>query len=268
MQKDLAENHWNLYTVLLFLNKSMLLNDYWINLSSPKMSHLLPLLEDSILIEFKHWSKMLNSCLNKNIDLPQNITSIMHKYMPNAVSSIMDFIQTKSTPSLPLSIIDFCESYRADVLQWMDTQSILSSSVVQFIIRLIIPQGDIIRSAGSHPWRLFVKYDDGKQGIDFYLFIFVLSFNWKDELSLEMLRRSFYKIHTSLSRDELSQKQINRIKQYMAELPIWQLWDNCKKLRKGVVIFLKATGYDKNVLNDFTPSKKINEELIKMWNKL
>ncbi len=269
MQKDLAESHWNLYTALIFLNKSMLLNDYWINLPSIRISYLLPLLEDSDLAEFKHWAKVLNSCLNRNIDIPQNIMAIMHTYMPDTVSSIMDFVQSKSTLSLPMSIVEFCENHTEDILQWMNTQStLLSSSVVQFIIRLIVPQGYTTRSAGSNPWRLFVKFDDGRQDIDFYIFMFVLSFNWKDELSLEMLRHSFYKLHVSLSRDELSQMQMNRIRQYMAELPVWQLWDNCKKLRKGVVFFLKKVGYDKNILNDFTPSKKLNEGLVKIWNRL
>lgn len=268
MQKDLAENYWNLYKVLLFLNKSMLLNDYWINLSPVKISYLMPLLEDSNLAEFKHWEQMMNSCLNRNIDIPQNITSIMHKYMPEAVPCIMDFIQNKSFLSLPISIVDFCKSHIKDVLRWMNTQSALSSSAIEFVIRLIMPQEAIIKNAGSTPWRLFIKYDDGKQSADFYLFMFMLSFNWKDELSLEMLRRSFYKIHTSLSRDELSQMQINNIRQYMAELPVWQLWDNCKKFRKGVVLFLKEIGYNKNILNDFTPSRKLNEGLVKIWNKL
>lgn len=267
MQEDLAKNHWNLYTVLLSLHKPMLLNDYWISLPLVRISYILPLLKDSSFAEFKHWEKILNSCLNRGIEIPQNIMSVMYRYMPGVVSNIMDFIQSKPTLSLPVSIVHFCKSHTEDVLQWINIQSTVSFSVVQFIIRIIVPQGDTTRNAGSNLWRLFVRYDDGKQDVDFYLFMFMLSFNWKDELSLEMLRRSFYKIHASLSRDELSQMQINRIRQYMAELPVWQLWDNCKKLRKGVVLFLKETGYDKNILNNFTPSKKLNEGLVKIWNR-
>lgn len=54
---------------------------------------------------------------------------------------------------------------------------------------------------------------------------------------------------------------------YLEELPPWQWWDNCKKLRKGLVKTMKKKGYNRQDLKYFTPSEDLNKMLLKLWDK-
>ena len=78
--------------------------------------------------------------------------------------------------------------------------------------------------------------------------------------------RLFY-IYIGMSKDELPIREFNNLRPYMEELPFWQSWDNCKKLRKGIVKAMKRLGYNRNDIDDFTPSADLNSTLLKIWDK-
>lgn len=268
LQRKIAEGYWNLYKVLLSLNTSMLKNDYWLSFLPNKVDYLLPIFGEINLSEFKHWKELFVTCIDNNIELPISVRKVMHQYCPNSVSLIMNYLQNQQSFSLPISLMKFCEEYSEDMLKWMSSHSYLSNSNITFILQAINPEGVETKVAGSESWRFFVYHDTEQMDIRYYIFMFVLSFNWRDELSLYMLKHSFFNIHESLSRDEVPTFEMNKLQRYMAELPVWQWWDNCKKLRRGVVQYIKYVGYERKVLEDFTPSQKINDSLLKTWDKL
>ena len=78
-----------------------------------------------------------------------------------------------------------------------------------------------------------------------------------------MLKLSFYNIHEELKQNtDLIWEQISK---YSAELPFWQEWDKCKKLRKGIAIYLKTIGIGIDYLSNFTPDTSLNKQLIEFW---
>lgn len=268
LQRKIADGYWNLYKVLLSLNTSMLENDYWLSFLPNKVDYLLPIFGETNLSEFKYWRELFATCIDNNIELPASVWKVMHQCCPDSVSLIMDHLQNQQSFSLPISLIRFCEEYSGDMLKWMSFHSHLSDSNITFILQAINPEGVETKAAGSESWRFFVYNDIERMDIHYYIFMFVVSFNWKDELSLYMLKHSFFYIHESLGRDEVPASEMNKLQHYMAELPVWQWWDNCKKLRKGVVQYIKYIGYEREILEDFTPSQQLNDSLFKIWDKL
>lgn len=268
LQRKIADGYWNLYKVLLSLNTTMLGNDYWLSFLPNKVDYLLPIFGETNLSEFKHWKELFVTCIDNNIELPASVWKVMHQCCPDSVLLIMDHLQNQQSFSLPISLIRFCEEYSQDMLKWMSFHSHLSNSNITFILQAINPEEVETKAAGSEPWRFFVYHDTEQMDIRYYIFMFVLSFNWRDELSLYILKHSFFNIHESLSRDEVPTFEMNKLQRYMAELPVWQWWDNCKKLRRGIVQYIKYVGYERKVLEDFTPSQKINDSLLKIWDRL
>ena len=82
-----------------------------------------------------------------------------------------------------------------------------------------------------------------------------------------MLKHSFYHIYIALSKNQLDEKQWNRISCFTSISYFIDKWDKCKILSRGLVDYLKNTSVDIRVLKEFTPNKKINERLVRYWKK-
>ena len=106
--------------------------------------------------------------------------------------------------------------------------------------------------------------DTKHKSIDYYLFLFELAFQWQDNNALLYLEHSFYHIHEALRYS--SAKVWDAVYIHAESLPFWQEWDKCKKLRKGVVKYLKRSGYNRSILTNFTPDEDLNQQLLKIWN--
>ena len=122
-----------------------------------------------------------------------------------------------------------------------------------------------IQKKGAKPWIWLLNYS-GKQTLDYYAFVFSLSFNWKNDIAVKFLRTSFYSIHNILANDRDRASVLwSKVMEYGDTLPDCEDWDNCKKLRKGLVKNLKSRGFDKSVLKNLTPNKELNESIEKFW---
>ena len=104
-----------------------------------------------------------------------------------------------------------------------------------------------------------------KGPIQFYIYLYRLSFNWQDKEALMYLRKAFYPIHELLAQDKLEYSFWYRIEPYTEHLFFLQNWDKCKKLRKMVIRRLKEAGCSKSELMNYTSDNQTNEWLLKEW---
>ena len=84
---------------------------------------------------------------------------------------------------------------------------------------------------------------------------------------MEFLRQSFYPIHKSLAEGTMSDSLWEKIAPLTCDVPIWQSWDKCKKLRKVVVKRVLEVGLYEDYLQTFTPDTGLNQMLVKTYKK-
>ena len=122
-------------------------------------------------------------------------------------------------------------------MKWLTLQNKLSPIAVQFIINNFSPITQQVKQTNSSVWKVFAESKPLSFN-NYYIFLFQLSHNWNDELSIQFLKKSFYAIHTLLANEKLSDNQKSMLAPYYAKVSIWHEWDLCKKLRKGLVKYI------------------------------
>ncbi len=150
----------------------------------------------------------------------------------------------------------------------MSEKNIISNNTVLCIMKYVSPVSKEVKEQGIEPWLAFSKVKTPLSNHGFYIYLYRLSLNWKSPIALDTLKVSFYVIYVAMSKDELSYRDFNILNPYMEELPFWQNWANCKKLRKGIVKTMKRLDYKRRDLTDFTPSNELNATLLKIWDKM
>jgi len=186
-----------------------------------------------------------------------------------ALEILMDSIPGKAFDYIKNNshLISFVSNPPKETLTLFIRKNRLSNRTTDYLVTSFNANSYLVKSMGSGVWEAFYKSYNVFKGLRNYIFMFALARNWKDNLSLAMLKLSFVKIHNSLSKNNISENEWAALSPYLASLPFWQNWDNCKKLRVGVVETLISLGYSKDVLSDFTSSKNLNSMLVKIWEK-
>jgi hypothetical protein len=261
----IAENHWHFYLTLLMFDINLLNNSFWIDLPNSKFIQILSQFSDKLGSILRDWKPLFNRILQEEVNVNQQLATDLIDYTPNAVSMLMNYLSTNANHKVDVELLRICLSRIKEILQWIDSQNYLSANIITILVNYIHPSSADVRQSESEVWLKLLNADNDRMNIEYYMFLFTLSFNWMDENSIKYLRVSFYHLHERLRNSTLSSDMWMRLIPYTSELPFWQDWDKCKKLRKGIVKYLKVCGYPKSVLKDFTPDVDLNKELEKNW---
>lgn len=245
---------------------SWLYNKYWLEGSQSKIDTLLTVFERLELSKFSDWQLLLSTLLRSNrIQVGAIIQNALIKYHPNAVVDILQFIQNGNNPTDLCYTI--CESNKQLMVQWIKEQVSFSNGVVVFITRIMPPNSKEAKECGSLPWYKITTQMAETSNIWIYIYLYQLSFNWTDSISIRILKISFWQIYQMFENNTMSKSIMLSLSSYLEELPPWQWWDNCRKLRKGLVNIMKKKGYNRQDLMNFTPSEDLNKALLKLWDK-
>ena len=117
---------------------------------------------------------------------------------------------------------------------------------------------------GSKIWMPYATVLNEKDSIQYYVFLYILSFNWQDDYALSYLHKSFYPIHNLLAQDKFDYSLWYKIEPYTEHLFL-TFWDKCKKIRKMVIRRLKEAGYTKTAVVNYTPDSLTNKWLTDEW---
>lgn len=265
-QKTLYERNWNLFRSLLNFDPSWLYNKYWLEGSQSKIDTLLTVFERIELSKFSDWQLLLSTLLRSNrIQIGAIIQNALIQYHPNAVVDVLQFIQNGNNPTDLCYTI--CESNKQLMVQWIKEQVSFSNRVVVFITHIMPPNSKEAKECGSLPWYKITTQMAETSNAWIYTYLYQLSFNWTDSISIRILKISFWQIYQMFENNSMSKSITLSLSSYLEELPPWQWWDNCKKLRKGLVNTMKKKGYNRQDLKNFTPSEALNKALLKLWDK-
>lgn len=265
-QKNLYERNWNLFQSLLNFDPSWLYNKYWLEGSQSKIDTLLTVFERLELSKFSDWQLLLSILLKSNrIQVSAIIKNALIKYHPNAVVDVLQYIQNGNHPTDLCYTI--CESKKQFMVQWIKEQVSFSNGVVAFITRIMPPNSREAKDCGSLPWYKITTQMAGTSDAWIYTYLYQLSFNWTDSTAIKILKTSFWQIYQMFENNSMCKSNMISLSSYLEELPPWQWWDNCKKLRKGLVKTMKKKGYNRQDLKNFTPSEDLNKTLLKLWDK-
>lgn len=262
----LFSNNWNVFIRLVKINPSILRRDFWMDVTDARFNEILTFVltyESNIDLD---WTKLALSIISNNSAITMAQINILYSRNSNLVNQIMDYIDYGKI-SKDSQWTTFASNHPKETLTWLIGKDRLSSRSIDYIVASFDTNSDLVKSMGSAVWKAFYQSSNIFKNLRIFIFMFALARNWKDNLSLAMLRLSFVKIHTSLAKNNITENEWSSLSPYLASLPFWQNWDNCKKLRVGVVETLMSLGYSKDVLYDFTSSKILNAMLIKIWEK-
>lgn len=262
----LIENHWTVFYSIATLSPSILYKDFWLNTSTTQFCKIFEIFKRNQAYKFDNWSKLYKRLLSEKVAIPEPIFNYIVSCVDHAEYIYLDYINTFDNCAINRFPDIYAASKSDCVIKWLSKQTELSPISVQFIINNFSPISQQVKQSRSSDWVIFAK-SKGLSFNEYFIFLFQLSHNWTDELALNFLKKSFYTIHTLLACEKLTDSQKSNLVPYFAKVSIWHEWDLCKKLRKGLVKYIHDNKINPSILYKFTPDEKLNEALIRIWDK-
>ncbi|RGF20887.1 hypothetical protein [Phocaeicola massiliensis] len=264
----LIEDNWENILPILVTNEKFFKSGIWLRLSKEKFKSILLLYVEEVFDNFSHWDELLSKVIESEAIINKSLSKMIVSNSYNPVKIIFDTANNNEVTFISPFLLQECLSKISDILMWMNYQEALNDRVEHFILYNIAPDDLEISKLSSNYWNALLNRDNGEKNIEFYLYIYILAHNWKDDFSFKMLKQSFYHIYLELSKDKLSNRDWDRILGFTSDIFQIEKWDKCKILSFGLVEYLKKIDINFEELNNFTPYKKINLLLICIWGKI
>lgn len=263
----LTNNNWEHILPLLNNNERFFETGIWLRLPAKQFNDIFLMYDSHNFESFKHWDELLKKVLVSETLTGENISSQLVKNANDAVKMIFDSANDSHLSVVSPFLLLFCMQKKQDFLGWLGRQKFINERVEKFIIHQIDPTSIYVKESQSCSWKALLEADNGGKSIDFYLYLYILAHNWKDRLSVEMLKHGFYPIYKELSKSKLSSKDWDRISSVTPNRYFIANWDKCKILSRGLVDYLKDCDVDIDEIRVFSPNKKVNNHLVHYWNK-
>ena len=263
----MANNNWEHVLPLLNNNEKFFESGIWLRLSAKRFNDIFLLYYSHSFEHFKHWDELLKKVLASETLTEEKISLQLVMNANDAVKIIFDSANDSNFSFVSPFLLLSCLQKIQDFFCWLGKQKVINERVEKFILNQINPTDIYVKESQSCSWRAFLQTDNGDKGIDFYLYLYLLAHNWKDRLSVEMLKHSFYHIYQELSKSKLSNKDWDKISMVTPNRYFIAKWDKCKILSRGLVDFLKDCDVNIDEVRVFSPNKKVNNRLVHYWNK-
>ena len=237
----------------------------WADFTKEELHSTLSVFSDKNMVNaFMHWKELLKTMLELNVPVASELARMAFSHDRYCVGEYFSYLNSeKHQPQRSVSME--LERYPEAVLDWLSNVSSINFDVAYVLVNSINEFDALTKNKGSRIWMPFHNVLTEKDPIQFYIYLYRLSFNWQDKEALMYLRKAFYPIHELLAQDKLEYSFWYRIEPYTEHLFFLQNWDKCKKLRKMVVRRLKEAGCSKSELENYTPDNQTNEWLLKEW---
>ena len=264
---NLIDKEWEKLLPFISSNDRFFESGWWLKVSNDKFNTIFLLFSQKLFDKFIYWDGLLNKAIDAETLVGEDVSKKIIEKAKNAVRIIFEAANSDSYHFVSSSLLQACLLKKQDIFIWMNSQEIINERVERFLLYNIEPNDYDLKSYSSSVWKAFLNQDNENKNIDFYIYLYILAHNWHDVIAIEMLKHSFYHIYIALSKNQLDEKQWNRISCFTSISYFIDKWDKCKILSRGLVDYLKNTSVDIRVLKEFTPNKKINERLVRYWKK-
>lgn len=237
----------------------------WADFSKDELQSTLSVFSDKNMVNaFKHWKELLNTMLEQGVPIASELARMAFSHERDCVGEYLTYLNSEKHQQQRFVSMEL-EHYPEAVLDWLSKVTSINFDVAYVLVNSIDEFNVVTKNKGSRIWKPLHNVLSEKDPIQFYIYLYRLSFNWQDKEALVYLRKAFYPIHELLVQDKLEYNLWYRIEPYTEHLFFLQNLDKCKKLRKMVVRRLKEAGCSKLALMNYTPDKQTNEWLLKEW---
>ena len=263
---NLIKTKWFVFLSLASMTPSLLNHTNWQNAGKLQVKEVLDILsKESSRQGFMKYQELLDAIYTYNIQIDEGLANAISFHMSDFVCMILS--KANSTGIFIDSLMKECLGKQDEVITWMKNESYISQDITtRFIICDFDPKSKIVKDSTSALWRKIIF--DSSMSLDYYIFIFVLSFNWyKDVDAIEYMKYAFMPIYRSIITSQITLRQWKKLESLMEPLKIWQDWDKGKKIRKTLAKRLKVAGMPKYYVSDFTSDEELNHEILKYWKK-
>lgn len=250
----------------IICNNPEILNQItWSDFTREELQTVLPIFSDEGTVKaFKHWSELFRSMLYLKMPIARELIRLLFSHDKKCVGSYLSYLNEVDHQS-QIDVSMELENYPVEVLDWLSRINDISYDVAYVLVNSIDEVGTSVKKYGSRVWLPFVNSLTESSSIQFYIFLYRLSFDWEDEISFSFMQKAFYPIHELLRQDKLEYNLWYQIEPYTERLFFLQNWDKCKKLRKMIVKRLQEAGYPKSSVANYTIDEMTNEWLLKDW---
>lgn len=262
----LIQTKWYVFLSLASINPSLLNNTSWQNAGKRQVKGVLDILsKESSRQGFIKYKELLEAIYAYNIQIDEGLANAISLHLSDFVCMILS--KANSAGIFIDSLMRECIGKQDKVIMWMKNESTISQDVTtRFIICDLDPKSKILKDSSSALWRKIIY--ESSMPLDYYIFIFVLSFNWyKDADAIEYMKYAFMPIYKAVITSQITLRQWKKLENLMEPLKIWQDWDKGKKMRKTLAKRLKVAGMPKSYVSEFTSDDELNHEILKYWKK-
>lgn len=264
----LGDDIWYNIQGLVILNQNYILSSEWLELDKRKFNDVFFWLRLAGYDKYDHWQELITRILELNIEVPDYFEDEFFTRVKNACQLIYRRMNNAEGGVALSNLYERAVRNIEELLKWLNDNQSVSSNMADYIVRYIDPNDKRIISSDSDLWGWLVVNDNGNKSIDYYLFEYELAMKWQDRYALPFLTNSFYHIHEAIKDTKADYKIWGRVSRYASSLGLFEGWDKCKKLRKGLVQHVKMIGVSKQVLLCFTPDMGLNMNLYEMYDKV
>lgn len=246
----------------------LLSNKIWLLVSSAiNFNQLLFIFIRHIPIKFTAWRDLIKRILNEHCSVPADFAKLMIHEDCSVVSIILDFQNLLESLSIDRELLLAAVSQTEILVKWVKSHPSIHDVISSFIIDDINFNDRKIKLTDDIFWMNVMHGKTMPSSRDYSYFYVVAHMIDRGEHTLDIIKPTFYYLHLKLSQNKDVELILSTVEPYLYKVIFWKDWDNCLKLRKGLVIWLKNSHYPRCVLKKFTSDSKINKELIKLWGK-
>lgn len=258
---------WNTIFPLICANVRFFASGIWLHLPKEQFQIMLLKYSSNDFSQFVYWSELLNKIIETETIVDDVVSKQIVNNTTDAVKIIFDTANSEVCNFISPFLLQASLLKMDDLLQWISVQTHINERILLFIIHHIVPNSSILKESPSNIWNILLIVDDNMKNIDYYVYLYILAHNWKDKTSITLLQHSFLHIYRQLSKNLISDKIWDNLKNYTSSSYKIEKWDKCKILSQGLVDYLKQCNMSIKAIDTFTPYKKVNERLLKMWRK-
>lgn len=263
----IAQTDFSVYMGLVMSNPSILRYGFWVDFSEQQFYPTYSVFVNHTIGNFDSWEKLFLVSLYRNYQINANLMNKFSQNVKTIVSDVMEYLESSVNGYIQPEVKNYCRRHASDILEWIRNREKVSMSVVRFVVDIIDVKQVQIASYSPDDFRCLYNTPNIADP-DYNIFLLVLAFRLKDKGCVPYVRKSFKTVHDLLSSSRLPEYLWEIIEPYTEKLFFLQEWDRCKKLRKGLIRYLKSLGANLDVISKLTEDNNLNLQLVKTWEDL
>ena len=272
--RNLSYDSWSTY-VDVIKNHEELMTEHpvWIEFDRNRFVEVYQKFSLKERSSFDKKEQIVRKLLEYDIEFAHDANLDFYSKQENIISLIWDYYNNNGKRRIVEGAIIITEKRKDDFLNWINGQFSFSNLVNQYVVQSVPSESYWVKEKGSQIWRGWVNALNRNRVItagvdtDYYIFLFVLSFNWQDANAIYYLKISFNKLHFVFSTGYEDKQVWQPIKSFLYGFWWWEYWDKCKMLRVGVVRYLISLKKTIDLLDDFCESESLKKEMREIWKK-